>query len=772
MFFATPQHLKLSALSLALAFALGSAQTLAQTAAPPAADPPKEASEASKLETVKVTAQRREQELQAVPLPVSTFSARDLENRGVTATRAIADYTPNMIGASNTGLGTANMYFLRGLGNTESISTFDPPVGTYVNDVYVARQGANNFSFFDVERVEVLRGPQGTLFGRNTTGGAINVILKKPGDRLQGYVEAGTGSYSAFASRGSVDVPMGENLKTKFSYFYNDDDGYVKNTTTGEQMNATHNLGARAAMRWKLGKGLIWDLAADRVKDEGLNVVHAMIDGERRTTTGYRAGSSAFFNASGAPLTTGEKNNYGQGNDTNADSITSNLLWSMDNLSIEFITGWRDLKQKFGIDFLPNPAPTGGFSILNDSRSKQFTQEVKATGELMDGKLNYVAGLFYMREQNTTDFADILRAGPNTLVLADRYMSNDTRSMAVYGQVDYKFTPQITATLGLRYTDDDKDIHFRDNRPLAATPNPATRLTDENIAAAGNPLTQATRLATPRAALAYEANKDLMFFTSATRGFKSGGWSSRATSAASMQEFFPEKVWSYEAGWRSTWMGNRLRFNATAFHMDVTDLQTVSGVTLPTGQVVFLQKNFAGFRNDGLEIEIAALPLQALSAYLNIGLQDAKYTDLAPAVVAQQAACRASIVANATSRPNCNQGIVTASGDIGLPVRAPKVTLNPGLTYTFPVMGGWQLAATGSATYTSRMAAATNNIVFAGGHTVFNAALALSSPDKLWRVSLECSNCGDKYWVTANLAGLNYLSEPRRWALRLTRNFK
>ena len=143
------------------------------------------------LEEITVTAQRRAENVQDVPIAISAFSANELEKRNVATPLDIIQYVPNLNGNNNTGLGSANVYFLRGLGNTESIATFDPPVGTYVDDIYIARQNSNNFGLFDVERIEVLRGPQGTLFGRNTTGGAINLLLRKPGDTMRGFAEVG-----------------------------------------------------------------------------------------------------------------------------------------------------------------------------------------------------------------------------------------------------------------------------------------------------------------------------------------------------------------------------------------------------------------------------------------------------------------------------------------------------------------------------------------------------------------------------------------------------
>ena len=171
-------------------------------------DPEAPATESNGLADIIVTAQRRQQSLQDVPIAVTAISGDELSAKQIRTTIDIPRLVPNMTGTTNVGIGSANTYFIRGLGNTESISTFDPPVGTYVDDIYVSRQNANNFTFFDVDRIEVMRGPQGTLFGRNTTGGAINVVLKKPAETMGGYAEASYGAYNQWTGRASLDLPL------------------------------------------------------------------------------------------------------------------------------------------------------------------------------------------------------------------------------------------------------------------------------------------------------------------------------------------------------------------------------------------------------------------------------------------------------------------------------------------------------------------------------------------------------------------------------------
>jgi iron complex outermembrane receptor protein len=754
-------------LMAAVALSLASPLAIAQTPAK-ADDKDKDP---TRLEAVTVTAQRREQELQSVPLPVSTFTFKDLEARSVVDTLKLTEYIPNMVSGNNTGLGTANVYFLRGLGNSESIATFDPPVGTYVNDVYVSRQNANNFGLFDVERIEVLRGPQGTLFGRNTTGGAINVILKRPGKELGGYLSVGGGRFGETNSRGSVDVPMADNFRTKFSYFYKKDDGYADNITLGQRTNAADSAGARAAFLWKLGSFTTWDVSVDQINDRSLAVFNAKVGDQRVVRTGLRPDCPGFLTSTGAARLTGAKNRFCLGNEVNNASITSNFNVALDGVSVDFITGWRDLTQKFALDFLNNPVSTGGFTIVNDGEHRQFTQEIKAAGER--GALSYVAGVFYMNERNVTDFGDLFYLAPpanTTIVLADRVMRNSARSKAAYFQGDYKFAPQWTLTAGLRYTSDTKKISYADNRSGVAA---AAQLIDANLLAAGIPLSQDTKLATPRFALAYQMNPDLMLFASATRGFKSGGWNARGTASNELLPFAPEKVWSYEAGWRSTWAGNTLRLNGTAFRMDVEDLQTISGLLRANGSIAFLTRNFAGLRNQGLELEVAATPVRNLNLYLNLGLQDAKYVDIGAPILQQQATCLQKIAAGTTARAECLNGIVTASGAIAQPVRTPKQTYNFGGNYAI-ALGGTGMTLTPSVNFVrvSRTPVATAENAFAEAHTVRNMSLTLAGRGNVWNVAVDCSNCGDVSYNTASLAGLNYINDPKRYTARLTFNFK
>jgi len=240
------------------------------------------------LEEIVVTAQRRSEALQDVPVAVSAFSEASLERLGISQALDVGRFIPNMFAHNNTGLGTANNYSLRALNNTESIATFDPPVGTYVDDVFIARQNGNNFAFFDIDRIEVLRGPQGTLFGRNTTGGAVNIILKKPAAEFGGFGEIGMGAWGKTMLRGSVDLPASDTLLTKFSAYFIKDDGYAHNYTTGETNNDNDNKGFRAAVRWLASEAATWDVSVDYMEQSYTNIINASVGDQRVSRTGLR----------------------------------------------------------------------------------------------------------------------------------------------------------------------------------------------------------------------------------------------------------------------------------------------------------------------------------------------------------------------------------------------------------------------------------------------------------------------------------------------------
>lgn len=844
-----------------LALTVGSQAALAQTQTAQA-----QSAQRTTLEEIVVTAQRRAESVQSIPVSVSAFSAAELERRNITNTLDIVQYVPNLVGHNNTGLGTANTYYIRGSGNTESLASQDPPIGTYVDDIYISRQAANNFSLFDIERIEVLRGPQGTLFGRNTTGGAVSMIMRKPGEEVGGFAEASYGRFNAFGARASVDAPVNAKFLTKVSGYYNRADGYVQNTTTGEKMNGDTGWGVRGAARGLLSDVFTWDLSALHTETKADNIVNfdcdpgnpANCDG-RFVTTGIRRNNAGANQAAPLVIANG-KGNLPAGSDTRFTMLASNLQAAFDAVTVNAITGWVKVNQDYYIDFFDgrsapsfafatDPAtgrPTlanlannivaipavrrvasGGFALANIAETTQFSQEFKANGTLFGDRLAYVTGLYYIKEKNDTDFADIFNAAGAPALLADRRLKNTTEAWAAYAQFDFSLTDQFKLTAGIRYTDEKKEFNYSDNRAICqVSPLPAACLSDANFAAVDvdlNPATppifipreQQAKIWTPRFAINYTPAEDILLFASATRGFKSGAQSGRATTVRTALPTDPEKVWSYEAGAKTEWFDNRLRFNISGFYQETQDLQVGSAtVNALTGALAFTTRNFAGLEVKGAEIEMQAVPIEGLTLSLSAGLQDAKYTldPNAPAidqynvlsVSVQQRECQAALGGQASPRGDtrtataraqsfCGNGILRPDGQLATPVRSPKVTLALGATYEMPVESlGVAFIPSVNVIYTGKQEVGTTNISFyrsASGvfnitgdgefvsgsfskaHTVVNASVAVETLDERYRFSLECDNCFGTTYVQATLSNFSYLNPPSSWTARLRAKF-
>jgi iron complex outermembrane receptor protein len=747
------------------------------------------------LEEIVVTAQRRAEAIQDVPIAITALTDTQIERLDIKTSLDLFRLVPNSFASNNTGLGTANVYSIRGLNNTESIATFDPPVGTYVDDVFIARQNANNFEYFDVERVEVLRGPQGTLFGRNTTGGAVNVILKKPQPEAGGYAEFGVGQFNMREIRASADIPVNDRLLTKISGYYIKDDGFVWDTATGEKLNSNDSQGARFAVRWLPTDNFTWDLAADYVYQDYMNILNNEIKGSggsaRISTTGMRTDEPATRG-----IFVGDKQNYPLGNEVKSYSITSNIGWQTSLGLVSFITGWRSTEQKFAIDFFgipPNPSltPTGVFTIVNDGSYDQFTQEVRLTGDALDNRLHYVAGLYYFDENNNTDFGQLfalkgilpfpgLTPFPQYGVTIfnpyyyDRTMKNTGRAMAEYLQVDYDFAKSFTLTLGGRYTDEKKTIAYKPNpNPMAP---PGNQWDTADLKALGIPTELTTGKFTPRVALKWTVNDDLNFYTSATNGFKSGGWNARNVNAIEAQPFKPETVWSYEVGMRSQWLDDRLRFNLTGFYQDVTDFQLPAAFVPPTGGIVFITRNFADLEVKGVEADLNWVPIDGLNLFLNGGWQSGKYKNLDSSIQQQQQNCQAAIAAGdqAAITLYCGKGIVDPNGKIAEPVRLPDYTIAVGGSYTMGLGStGMQLTPTAYLQNVGNYNVGTvgDSLGLSNGYTIWNAGVTLDDPHYGWSLTASCDNCSNEYVLASVLAGTQYYNNPRTWSVRFKYNW-
>jgi iron complex outermembrane receptor protein len=722
------------------------------------------------VEEITVTAQRREQSVQDVPIAVSAFSDLELQRRQVTETYDLLRNIPNMAGNLNVGVGTSASYFLRAVGNGESIATFDVPVGTYVDDVYMARQNSNNFALFDVERIEVLRGPQGTLFGRNTTGGAINIIMRKPGRDFGGFAEAGYGRFDQVLLRGSLDLPVSDTVLSKISGFRITDDGYATQASTGRGFNSRDTWGVRGMLRFLPSDMLTVDLTVDHVDDQNTNFLNVIgADGDRVVNNRLIQGALA-------PLFVGRKGSFPIDNIAVSSSATANVAIDFGAATLNLITGYRRIDQEFIIDSggeLPRVTRTTGFNpIANDSEHRQFSQEIKLDGTTAGDRLTYVVGAYYLNEENVTDFA---QAATNTVtgvqtVTADRTLKNDLDTYAAYTQGDFEILEGLTATAGIRYTLEEKSLAVQTN-PGAL----GVQLSTAGIVAAGNPTRLRNSAWTPRFALSYDVSDDIMVFVSATRGFKSGGWPGRSVSNAGFVSFEPETVWSYETGLRSDLFDRRLRFNATGFYAKTYDIQIPAQIATATGPVSSTT-NPADLKNYGLELDAVLVPAEGLTFAGSLGLQRASYVNIDPIVQAQQARCRGNITV--AGLPGCNANFVDRLGNIARPIRAPRMTASGSINYDAD-FGFATVSPNVSVQYTSPYAIGTagspdqiDGSWSGGSQTYVNAALALR-PAAIEGLSItaECKNCFGKDYPVSYIPVFQFLDRPGTWMLRARYSF-
>ncbi len=727
---------------------------LAQTTAP--------AEENASAAEILVTAQRREQKLADVPIAITAYTPETMRTLAVNKTVDLVDTIPNLVGSNNTSLGSANVYFLRGQGQDESFPTFDPAVGTYVDEIFYTRQNGNNISLFDVERLEVLRGPQGTLFGKNTTGGAINVILRKPGKDFGGFVEASYGKFKDKMVRGSLDLPLSAGIRFKVSGFSVDDNGWLPNTVLKRNINDRHSWGVRLAADIDLGDTINWYSAVDYIDDSGTNITGVdTITGDNNIANGVFGdinliSTSKLVNGLGAVFP-GAVSKAQFGSITRSFNVSSNLGIEVGNGRINLIAGYRKVDNDFLVNFpLPAASPSDDvFIIDNIGNFAQHSVELKYNGDIVEDVVNLTAGVYYLKENNSTDFANYFAVA---LPGADRIFNNTTRNLAGYAQADVKIGSMLTLTAGIRYTDEKKSIDVFDNRPtdpVGTPPAASTDLTTANIVARGNPVSLQEKVWTPRVALTFEPAEGRMFYASATRGFRSGGWNARQNVAAQVSPFLSEKVWSYEVGTRLNF-GRSFDLFVTGFHIDVNDLQ----INTATAGGTFQIGNTGKMRNSGVEVEAFLRPTEGLNFYAALGLQDARYKPGA----AEIAACAVA------PKPQSRFGAFDGQCNVASVKRTPKYQVTFGGSYAIDA-GGIIITPRASMRMVADHITTSRNRGAADGYALLNAGIDFGLMEAL-TLSAECANCLNKRYVVATFgSGDTYFNRPGTWTIRAKYKF-
>ncbi len=688
------------------------------------------------LEELVVTAQRRTDNLQEVPVAVTALDGAAMERRNVLSTEDIFTEVPGLIGSNNVGQSTAVTFFLRGIGTTESIVTVDPAVGVYVDDVFVARQGVNNFGLYDIERIEVLRGPQGTLYGRNSSAGAVRVVTKRPTFETEGRVNLIYGNYSRLEARASFNTPViDDTLAVRLNVLSSQQDGYSSNVTLNEDVNDMNFFGARLSALYTPNDTLNVVFTADFMEDDSNSVYPANL-----ATLPTEPSSDSLFTI----FSDTDQSNVGT---TWGTSLTAEWLPS-DTMTFKSITAYRKTLQKYNLDLSDSITPI--YELFTDNDSEQISQEFTLTGVLGDGKFDYTAGLYYFSEDSTSFLGNEfnLRVPPDFIIIPtifnEQFIQTDVESFAAYGEVTWHFADRWSAFVGGRITNEEKTIatqFFTGRSPAGFNATGGSLAFDtSDIIALGTPVELDFDEFTPRIGVTYAVSDNVNTYASLSRGFKSGGWLARLVfpNPDELRDFPPEIVDSYELGFKAELFGNRVRTNVALFYTDFQDLfNTFTNVN----------GGFDGATTDaeirGIEFEGTWRVNEYLDIFSNVAVMDGEYSG------------------------DVDPGLAEVLGDDLQ--RLPELQGKIGFSWLKPLDGGRGVLQAGfDYSYIGdHFTAITNAPISETGYEIANASFGWEREDGRFGVTVSCRNCFDEEYFHSLLdfSGLGfapaYPGEPR-----------
>lgn len=543
------------------------------------------------IERVVVTAQKRLEDVQKVPISMKALTGNQLDERGINGFADLKYQVPSLtFGGQVTG--GENFITLRGVGNENLTGGGDPGVAYHSDGVYLGRTVGVDESFFDVERIEVLRGPQGTLYGRNSTGGAINVITRKPDlDKYEGAADVTIGNYGFLRTRAMVNLPLNDSVAVRFAGVINQRDGYQENLLSSSvcgdcEGDAADNFNVRGHLYFKLSESA--DLLVSGAAFENNEPVAIKIREPFPTNlTGFPNNSPFFGFATnrytGALLNPADprkvRKDFEDGLDMNTRSVSATLNWDIfPGVTLTSITGYQKLHWDQSSDGDGSELPLA-FTNYWRNDSDQISEELRlaSTGE---GANKWILGAFLYRENVEQGFEFVDTGynvfGPFPIVGNLFVFTNggeiETTSAAIFGQNDYRFEDGLfglptTLSAGLRYTRDEKKVHdFLDfiffGACAVVVANPDGRCAGKNVENSWNTLTG-------RAGIQIETTKDVMWYLTASRGYRSGG----ALVGNFPGTYDPEYIWNYELGVKSTVWDGRLQLNAAAFWNDYSEIQ-------------------------------------------------------------------------------------------------------------------------------------------------------------------------------------------------------
>jgi iron complex outermembrane recepter protein len=656
------------------------------------------AADDGKVEKVTVTARRTKENLQKVPASVSSFSEKGLDRLGATDLTGLQGAIPNLNIAPGRGSSNATNIYIRGVGQPDALQTFDPGVGVYVDDVYLSRIRGTQFDLLDIERVEVLRGPQGTLYGKNTMGGALKIVTRRPDQTSRGSASLTIGSYEELTGKATISGPLSDTVAASASALFASRDGYVTNPLTGEDYNDKHVGAGRVKLAWDPSDDVQIDIAFDYADED-----NALVMGQPTST---------LTNILGVPLVTlpatpPEFDFHGTPTPglPNSTKLThwggsASALWEIDNgWSLRSISAYRNLKNDDYVDIDATPVQLGDVFVGVDQ--DQVSQELQLIYESDGWKL--VSGLYYLKESVVSHqeaYADDFVIGFLGATSFLRTVDDDlqTKSWAAFANVVYAMTDKLNLSAGVRYTEDEKE-YFRTTSTFS---NQALLNGTFAFKAA-----ETWEDVSPMVSVDYQASDNALLYARYATGFKSGGFNGRANNPGEEQPYRPETSESYEIGAKTDWADGTVRANVAAFYNDFQDFQArvsrvVTSPSQPVPAIDFAVINAGQLEIYGAELEFIAYPTPQLRLDAEVGYLHSEYAEFF------------EIRANAAPPPPT----VTLDRSWQTPAFSPEWTARFGGAYEWSLGDMGSLTLGTAARYRSQLALAVDNANLAT-HAIF-----------------------------------------------------
>jgi iron complex outermembrane receptor protein len=719
------------------AWLLASSVTLAESPEPGVTD---------RLEDVIITARKRDENLQDVPVAVAAYGADQLRSESVQRISDLGQLAPNLFYGQKVQSGSsAGEIYIRGVGQGDTNATFSPSVGIYVDGVYFGRAQANDLDTADVDRLEVLYGPQGTLFGKNTNGGAIDIVTRKPDPASgpSGSAEIATGSYNELDALGRLAVPLVPDVAAlEVSAVRRSQEGYSVRLD-GQQQANQNRTGARAQLLLRPLHGLEAILRLDRTVFDEHSAAYRLVEVRGDSSIPQAYAAQTPYRYDNRWVTDSDFSYEGTGPNRNegvAWGASLTLSWEQPWGRLKSICAYRGLNVES--DFDPDGAPLTVLDVFNNVPQHQISQELQGSGTAWTGRLEWVTGLYYFRE-NARDLQPVNLAlelfqgsanfDPQTFILNHNY--------AAYGQVTAELTSRLRLTLGGRASRDETRVGLQHlGYPVPAVLQPL--------------VTRSAGWSTflPRASLDYHWMPEVMTYASVAAGSKSGGFNGRAQTADEFNSFEPEKVTTFEVGLRSDWLDERVRVNVTAFYSDYRDFQILVNKTQTVdGKPVAF--SFVGNmpRADirGGELAVSLIPASGWKLFGGLGVTDGRYKE---------------IIAGAP---------VSLESQF---IDTPKLTLTGGAEYSRPL--GPAGVLTGRVDYVHKSTIqydyGNSPLVAQRPYGLLNGRLAWQLPDSHWSVYVSGTNLTDTHYAIGGIddgAGgslgevVKMMGAPREWSV-------